>query len=137
MDLETYRRCIESISFGKRLPGAIYVIRPSQGHVPSEVLETIRRAEIAAQPDASWNLLKRLGLAYEGHSFISAEKGFAETAELEIEPVGVERHRTAIKRYDLSKPVKQLLERGLLKKTDTFFDYGCGHGMDIEALQHL
>ena len=26
------------------------------------------------------------------------------------------RHRTAIKRYDLSKPVKQLLERGLLRK---------------------
>ena len=33
--------------------------------------------------------------------------------------------------------MKQLLERGLLKKNDTFFDYGCGHGMDIEALQHL
>jgi DNA phosphorothioation-associated putative methyltransferase len=51
--------------------------------------------------------------------------------------VEVERHRTAIKRYDLSKPVKQLLERGLLRKNDTFFDYGCGHGMDIEAMQNF
>ena len=33
--------------------------------------------------------------------------------------------------------MKQLLERGLLRKNDTFFDYGCGHGMDIEALHHL
>ncbi len=82
-------------------------------------------------------LLKRLGLAYEGHSLISVEKEVAESDELEAEPVGIERHRTAIKRYDLSKPVKQLLERGLLKKSDTFFDYGCGHGMDIEALHHL
>lgn len=82
-------------------------------------------------------LLKRLGLGYEGHSLISVEKEPAELAESEIEPVGIERHRTAIKRYDLSKPVKQLLERGLLKKSDTFFDYGCGHGMDIEALHHL
>ncbi|MGB8165988.1 MAG: DNA phosphorothioation-associated putative methyltransferase [Chthoniobacteraceae bacterium] len=82
-------------------------------------------------------LLKRLGLAYDGHSLISLEKEIAEPAESEIEPIGVERHRTAIKRYDLSKPAKQLLERGLLKKNDSFFDFGCGHGMDVEALQHL
>ena len=49
----------------------------------------------------------------------------------------VERRRTAIKRYDLSKPVKLLLERGLLKKQNSFFDYGCGHGMDIKALAGL
>jgi DNA phosphorothioation-associated putative methyltransferase len=49
----------------------------------------------------------------------------------------VARHRTAIKRYDLSKPVKLLLGRGLLRKEDTFFDYGCGHGMDIDALYSL
>ena len=47
------------------------------------------------------------------------------------------RHRTAIKRYDLSKPVKQLLELGLLRKNDALFDFGCGHGMDVEALQNL
>src|SRR5262249_17518847 len=40
-------------------------------------------------------------------------------------------------RYDISKPVKRLLEHGLLAKKDTFFDYGCGHGMDVEALQNL
>ena len=35
------------------------------------------------------------------------------------------------------KARKALLERGLLRKSDTFFDYGCGHGMDVEALQNL
>ena len=49
----------------------------------------------------------------------------------------VARHRTAIKRYDLSRPVKRLLERGLLRKDDTFFDYGCGHGMDVEGLTSM
>jgi DNA phosphorothioation-associated putative methyltransferase len=235
MDFETYRRCVEFISHGKKLPEATYLIRPQQKDVPVEFWKTICRAEVAARPDPSWNLLKihtdkfaitflsypdfdsdphpalaeatkinlnsgsilqtdyrqranppilhrketflppddpripaysdltkreeeaglyrdpsriglrvqwltllkRLGLAYEGHSLISVEKEVAETSESEFEPVGIERHRTAIKRYDLSKPVKQLLERGLLKKNDTFFDYGCGHGMDIEALQHL
>jgi DNA phosphorothioation-associated putative methyltransferase len=33
--------------------------------------------------------------------------------------------------------VKQLLERGLFRKDETFFDYGCGHGMDVDALQNL
>ena len=235
MNLETHRACVKDMLYGKRLPDAVYILRPVQGDVPSGLWAAIRRAEIAAKPDPSWNLLKihtdqfaftflsypdfdndphpslaeatkinlsagsilrtdyrtranppilhrketflplndpripdfaaltkreeeaglyrdpsriglrvqwltllkRLGLAYESHSLISVKKEVPETAEPEIKPVEVERHRTAIKRYDLSKPAKQLLERGLLKKNDTFFDYGCGHGMDIEALHHL
>ena len=82
-------------------------------------------------------LLKRRGLAYEGHTLVSVRKTGVDTFSEGDEPADVARHRTAIKRYDISKPVKQLLERGLLRKTDTFFDFGCGHGMDVEALQHL
>ena len=44
--------------------------------------------------------------------------------------VVVERHKTALMRYELSKPVKTLLEYGLLKSDTTFFDYGCGQGSD-------
>lgn len=233
--LSEHRRDIDALTFGKRLPGAIYLFRPEQSDLPQGLWATIRRAELAAQPDPSWNLLKihtdqfaftfldypdfdsdphpalaaatkihlgtgaivrtdyraranppilhrketflppsdpripgysaltrqevkaglyrdpsriglrvqwltllkRLGLSYEGHSLIYVAGGNANTAGEEVAPVGVERHRTAIKRYDLSKPAKQLLERGLLKKGDTFFDFGCGHGMDIEALQNL
>jgi len=60
MDLDSHRQRIESLAFGKRLPGAVYVYRPGpdrDGFSP-ELVETIRRAEIAARPDASWNLLK-------------------------------------------------------------------------------
>ena len=52
------------------------------------------------------------------------------------EPV-IERHKTAMTRYDLSKPVKTLLEYGLLKAEATFFDYGCGQGSDVRGLQAL
>lgn len=234
MDLESYRRSVESICYGKRLPGATYLFRPQGGLVPVDFLKTIRRAEVAAQPDPCWNILKihtdqvamtfltysdfeadphpalaeatkinlnsgsitrldyrrranppilhrketflppnderisryaaltkqeeeaglyrdssriglrvqwlkllqKLGVAHEGHALVSRvplarlESGSREEAD-------VARHRTAIKRYDLSKPVKQLLERGLLRKNETFFDYGCGYGMDIEALGSL
>jgi DNA phosphorothioation-associated putative methyltransferase len=81
-------------------------------------------------------LLKRKRLTYEGHRLITPPCELGDDLPVETSN-GVARHRTAIKRYDLSKPVKLLLERGLLQKQDTIFDYGCGHGMDIEALQSL
>ena len=223
------------LQHGKRLPGAVYIIRPVAADVPPELWTRIRRAETAAAPDASWNLLKihtdqvaitfltypefdrdphpalaeatkinlstgsvvrtdyrarsnppilhrketflpahdprvqefagltrqekeaglyrdpsriglrvqwltllkRLRLSHQGHQLIALHPETSDDSPAETETREVERHRTAIKRYDLSKPVKQLLERGLLRKTDTLFDYGCGHGMDIEALVNL
>lgn len=235
MKFEAFRSSIKSLSFGKRLPTAIYVRRPQQDEVSATFFETVRRAEIAAKPNASWNLLKvhtdqfaltflsypdfdtdphpalaeatkinlntgsvvrtdyrtranppilhrketflpandpcipvyaaltmseedaglyrepskiglrvqwltllrRKSLSYQGHLLVSTREKRTGTDSEGDETADVARHRTAIKRYDLSKPVKQILERGLLKKNDTFFDYGCGHGMDVEALQHL
>jgi DNA phosphorothioation-associated putative methyltransferase len=87
---------------------------------------------------AQWlTLLRRLNLGYEGHSLVSLRAPTCEQDSVNGDKPDVLRHRTAIKRYDLSKPVKQLLQRNLLRKDETFFDYGCGHGMDVEGLQHL
>jgi DNA phosphorothioation-associated putative methyltransferase len=237
MHPQAYRSLLESIKFGKKLPDAIYIARPSEGDIASPLFDLVRRGEVAAKPDPKWTLikfhknqvaltflsypafdadphpplvestkinlntgsivqtdyrrrsnppilhrketflppsdkrlgffsaltraeeeaglyrtrnqiglrvqwltlLKRLGLTHEGHGLIKQRKTELPAAL----PVGqneelpIARHRTAIKRYDLSKPVKQLLQRDLLRKNDTFFDYGCGHGMDIEALQSL
>ena len=46
----------------------------------------------------------------------------------------IPRHKTAIKRVDISRPVKLALEHGLIKEGTTFFDYGCGYGYDINYL---
>lgn len=46
----------------------------------------------------------------------------------------IERHRAAIKRNDLSRPVRLAISSGVLKKENTFFDYGCGHGEDVKLL---
>lgn len=48
--------------------------------------------------------------------------------------VEIQRHKTAIRRGDFSRPVKCLLRDGLVGKDSTFFDYGCGRGEDIERL---
>ena len=50
-----------------------------------------------------------------------------------VTPV-ISRHKTAIRRTDLSRPVKSALNDGLIAPSATVFDYGCGHGQDIEFL---
>src|SRR3954463_3855494 len=46
----------------------------------------------------------------------------------------IQRHKTAIRRGDFSRPVKCLLRDGLLAQGVIFFDYGCGRGEDVELL---
>ena len=49
----------------------------------------------------------------------------------------VQRHRTAIRRQDVSRPVRIALEHGLINESTTFFDYGCGHGDDVSRLNAM
>jgi DNA phosphorothioation-associated putative methyltransferase len=46
----------------------------------------------------------------------------------------VERHKTAIVRRDLSRPVKLAFDAGLFERAATFFDYGCGYGTDVKIV---
>jgi hypothetical protein len=46
----------------------------------------------------------------------------------------IPRHKTAIRRGDLSRPVKWLLRDGLLDRGVSLFDSGCGRGEDLELL---
>jgi DNA phosphorothioation-associated putative methyltransferase len=50
------------------------------------------------------------------------------------EDIKIDRHKAAIHRPDLSKPVRLALEAGLFIEGSTFFDYGCGHGEDIQRI---
>lgn len=43
----------------------------------------------------------------------------------------IDRHKAALVRNELSKPVRVALEAGLFTPETTFFDYGCGHGGDV------
>jgi len=47
----------------------------------------------------------------------------------------VQRHKTAIRRVEISRPIRLALEHQLLSDATTFFDYGCGHGDDITRLK--
>ena len=51
--------------------------------------------------------------------------------------VCIERHKAALKRNELSRPVRIALETDLFAEGSTFFDYGCGYGGDIQRISEL
>ncbi|MCX7979370.1 MAG: DNA phosphorothioation-associated putative methyltransferase, partial [Bdellovibrionaceae bacterium] len=44
------------------------------------------------------------------------------------------RHKTALKRVGLSRPIVSALRDRIIRRDFSIFDYGCGHGIDIEIL---
>src|SRR5262245_36768159 len=46
----------------------------------------------------------------------------------------IHRQKTAIRRADLSLPVKCAIRDGVIGHDLTVFDYGCGHGRDVDLL---
>ncbi|WP_375469300.1 DNA phosphorothioation-associated putative methyltransferase [uncultured Nostoc sp.] len=53
------------------------------------------------------------------------------------EALEIERHRAAIARTDLSRPVRLAIEWAILNQDTTFFDYGCGYGGDAQRVGNL
>ena len=49
----------------------------------------------------------------------------------------IARHRTAIGRADLSRPMKLALTDGLASPETPIFDYGCGRGQDVARLSSM
>ena len=47
----------------------------------------------------------------------------------------IARHKTAMRRFALSKPLSLALFNGLISPSNTVFDFGCGHGADIRFLK--
>jgi DNA phosphorothioation-associated putative methyltransferase len=46
----------------------------------------------------------------------------------------IQRHKTAMRRSDLSRPMRLALHDGVISSTSTVFDYGCGQGGDLRRL---
>ena len=84
----------------------------------------------------NWDrILAEKGLGFKGHRLV--ETGRA-VESVRAEPKKkIHRHKTALVRREISKPVKTLLELGQLRRGESFFDYGCGHGGDVEAVGKL
>lgn len=70
--------------------------------------------------------LKNHGIEIQNHHVIQ------HTIEMPIPQI--ERHKAAIVRKQISKPVRLAMEANLFTEGATFFDYGCGYGEDIKYI---
>ncbi len=48
---------------------------------------------------------------------------------------GIQRHRTALQRNGLSRPIRLILDDGLVRPDGRLLDYGCGYGEDLRQLR--
>ncbi|CAH6815199.1 conserved hypothetical protein [Vibrio chagasii] len=60
---------------------------------------------------------------------------FRSSAISQVEDAGIDRHRTALVRHELSAPMKTLVKHGYLEGSYSIFDYGCGRGDDLRELE--
>lgn len=81
--------------------------------------------------------LAERGLGFKGHRLVETREAPAPAASSQPPKEKIHRHKTALVRREISKPVKTLLELGQLRRGDSFFDFGCGHGGDVEAVGKL
>ena len=71
-------------------------------------------------------LLVQQRIDLEGHSFI---------CPLDLQrKIVIQRHKAAIVRQELSRPVTLALNAGLFTPGISFFDYGCGYGGDVKRI---
>ncbi|AGF53453.1 sll5026 (plasmid) [Synechocystis sp. PCC 6803] len=69
--------------------------------------------------------LQQFRVRIENHKLI-------EIQEFAHQSPKIDRHKAAIIRRQMSRPVRSLLDANLLTEGMTFFDYGCGHGEDLK-----
>ncbi|TAF06531.1 MAG: DNA phosphorothioation-associated putative methyltransferase [Nostocales cyanobacterium] len=74
--------------------------------------------------------LKRYGVEIQGHTLIRKQTNISSD---NLTPK-IERHKAAIIRHDFSRPLRLALDAGLFGSETTFFDYGCGHGGDMNRI---
>ena len=78
-------------------------------------------------------LLADHGLDFEGHHVVCPLNNQYSLKK----NINIDRHRAAIYRNELSRPVRLVLKAGLFTKETTFLDYGCGHGGDVQRIQEV
>ncbi|OCH02107.1 DNA phosphorothioation-associated putative methyltransferase [Aliivibrio fischeri] len=79
----------------------------------------------------SWeNIIQR-----KGYELVDGRLFRSSTFHQPEQTHGIDRHKTAIVRHELSAPMKTLVKHGYLEGDYSIFDYGCGRGDDLRELE--
>lgn len=74
-------------------------------------------------------------IAQKGYFLVDGRLERSSSVITNSEQDKIDRHRTAIARYELSTPFKCLAKHGYLDGSYSIFDYGCGRGDDLRELE--
>ena len=80
--------------------------------------------------------LDQYGWIIEGHAIACLLQDNPPHEPKQAKPK-IDRHKAAIVRAQSSKPIRLAVEAALFEPDTSFFDYGCGHGADIEYIRKL
>ena len=84
--------------------------------------------------------LAAAGYSLSGHTLtpdpLAGEAPATESSQAPAEPPAIQRHKTAIRRTQLSAPLQALYRHAYLDGSRSLLDYGCGQGDDLRVLQH-
>ncbi|AJR09775.1 DNA phosphorothioation-associated putative methyltransferase [Photobacterium gaetbulicola] len=72
-------------------------------------------------------------ITHHGYKIV-AGRLFRSSALINNKEPGIDRHKTALVRQELSAPMKTLVKHGYLEGSYSIFDYGCGRGDDLREL---
>jgi DNA phosphorothioation-associated putative methyltransferase len=92
-----------------------------------EELGLFARSHTIGFRDQWFERLVSAGVQVEGHQIIKGSAFF--TPE-------ISRHKTAMARYYLSKPMQLLMQAELISEARSILDYGCGQGDDVKTLEN-
>jgi hypothetical protein len=82
-----------------------------------------------------YTLIKHRGYELVGDEFVPIANATACVIDDAIDSGDcIQRHRTALSRYNFSAPLQALSRHGLIGPQVSFFDYGCGRGDDVRGL---
>ncbi|OLQ79842.1 hypothetical protein BIT28_00905 [Photobacterium proteolyticum] len=79
----------------------------------------------------SWENL----IARHGYELVDGRLFRSSAVTVQTNDNGIDRHKTAIVRHELSAPMKSLIKHGFLEGAYSIFDYGCGRGDDLRELE--
>ena len=90
-------------------------------------------------PSRQWQVLFRWLAHFQPDRFGYKRPRHSEDHRQADEAVSttVARHRTAMERTSLSRPVALALGDGVIRDGHSIFDYGCGRGGDLQRLRAL
>jgi len=69
--------------------------------------------------------------------YVASRKNSFFISKVNFEMMNIPRHKTAIIRNNLSRPIQVALLHQIINKSTAVFDYGCGRGDDIRVLESL